>query len=80
MDQDEVEGYKWETAYAEGLNIRSVLQENEEGSIEDSIRQIVLNAKRKRRLAEKPSKIRLGNVSLNLDLIVYLSLAHIPQL
>ncbi|KAI1728965.1 ssl1-like domain-containing protein [Ditylenchus destructor] len=60
MDNDEQEGYKWEKAYADGLNISTVLEEDESGSIEDSIRKIILEAKRKRRIVEKPSKVRLG--------------------
>uniref|UniRef100_A0A915ELT2 Importin N-terminal domain-containing protein n=1 Tax=Ditylenchus dipsaci TaxID=166011 RepID=A0A915ELT2_9BILA len=60
MDNDEQEGYKWEKAYAEGLNIRNVLQEDESGSVENAVRKIVTEAKRQRRMVEKPSKIRLG--------------------
>ncbi|VDK38948.1 unnamed protein product, partial [Gongylonema pulchrum] len=43
-----------------GLNIREVLHEDEHGSIEKSIAKLILDAKRKRRLADRPAKVRLG--------------------
>lgn len=46
-----------------GLNIRDVLHEDESGSIEKSIAKLVLDAKRKKRFADRPAKVRLGIVS-----------------
>lgn len=63
MENDDQTGYKWETAYTEGLNIHAVLQEDETGSIEASVRKIVQEAKQKRRNVEKHSHVRLGIVS-----------------
>lgn len=45
-----------------GLNIRSVLQEDERGSVEESIRRLVMDEKRQRRQQSRPAKIRLGIV------------------
>ncbi|MFH4975800.1 hypothetical protein AB6A40_002509 [Gnathostoma spinigerum] len=59
-DDDEQKGYTWEAAYAEGLNIGEVLQEDEHGSVEKSVAKLILDAKRKRRLVDRPTKIRLG--------------------
>ncbi|KAI3422512.1 hypothetical protein GPALN_013018 [Globodera pallida] len=65
MDEDDgigggSEAFKWEQAYTEGLNIRSVLQEDEHGSVEESIRRMVMDEKRQRRMDRRPAKIRLG--------------------
>uniref|UniRef100_A0A914C4P9 General transcription factor IIH subunit n=1 Tax=Acrobeloides nanus TaxID=290746 RepID=A0A914C4P9_9BILA len=61
MDIDEQQqGYKWEVAYAEGLNLRDVLTEDEGGSIEKAVKRLVAEAKRQRRLVDRPSKVRLG--------------------
>ncbi|KAL3083355.1 hypothetical protein niasHS_011157 [Heterodera schachtii] len=64
MDDDDAiggaEAFKWEQAYTEGLNIRSVLQEDEHGSVEESIRRLVMDEKRQRRMDRLPAKIRLG--------------------
>ncbi|VDN02731.1 unnamed protein product [Thelazia callipaeda] len=59
-DDDEPKGYMWEVDYAEGLNIKDVLREDESGSIERSIAKLVLDAKRKKRLGDRPAKVRLG--------------------
>lgn len=61
MNEDEEQkGYTWEAAYAEGLNIREVLQEDETGSVEKSVAKLILEAKSKRRLTDRPAKVRLG--------------------
>ena len=58
-------GYKWEKSYAEGLvgNIGAVLQESEAGTVEESIRKLVEEAKRARRAKQRLTKVRIGNVS-----------------
>lgn len=58
-DADEQQGYKWEVAYAEGLNLGE-LKEDEQGSIEKSVRQIITEAKRLRRTVDRPAKVKLG--------------------
>ena len=64
LDIDEQQqGYKWEVAYAEGLNLRDVLTEDEGGSNEKAVKRLVAEAKRQRRLVDRPSKVRLGIVS-----------------
>ncbi|CAJ0586361.1 unnamed protein product, partial [Mesorhabditis spiculigera] len=60
MKDDDDKGYTWEAAYAEGLNIRGVLEEDERGSIEKSIQRVIEEAKRKARDVDRPSKCRLG--------------------
>ncbi|TKR76736.1 hypothetical protein L596_017836 [Steinernema carpocapsae] len=70
MDEDEGNGYTWESAYAEGLNIGNVLQEDDKGSVEKSIAKAIFEAKRNRRLTDRPSDVRLGimrNVFLVFD-------------
>ncbi|VDO66706.1 unnamed protein product [Onchocerca flexuosa] len=62
-DDDEPKGYTWEAAYADGLNIREVLHEDESGSIEKSVAKLILDSKRKKRLNNRPAKVRLGIVS-----------------
>uniref|UniRef100_A0A0R3QJ37 Ssl1 domain-containing protein n=1 Tax=Brugia timori TaxID=42155 RepID=A0A0R3QJ37_9BILA len=42
------------------LNIRDVLREDESGSIEKSVAKLILDAKRKKRLNNRPAKVRLG--------------------
>lgn len=59
-EDDDQKGYTWEAGYADGLNIREVLEEDEGGSIEKSIAKLVAQARKKQRTLEKPSKIRLG--------------------
>uniref|UniRef100_A0A0M3IQW6 Ssl1 domain-containing protein n=2 Tax=Ascaris lumbricoides TaxID=6252 RepID=A0A0M3IQW6_ASCLU len=59
-EDDEQKGYTWEIAYAEGLNIREVLEEDESGSVEKSVAKLIFEAKRKRRLTDRPARIRLG--------------------
>uniref|UniRef100_A0A1I7VGJ0 Nucleolar protein 14 n=1 Tax=Loa loa TaxID=7209 RepID=A0A1I7VGJ0_LOALO len=59
-DDDEPEGYTWEVDYADGLNIRDVLHEDESGSIEKSVAKLILDTKRKKRLNNRPAKVRLG--------------------
>ncbi|KAK5968997.1 hypothetical protein GCK32_007881 [Trichostrongylus colubriformis] len=59
-EDDDQKGYTWEAGYADGLNIREVLEEDEGGSIEKSIAKLVSEARKKHRTIEKPSKIRLG--------------------
>lgn len=54
-----------------GLNIREVLEEDEGGSIEKSIAKLVAQARKKQRTLEKPSKIRLGIVSIYCTLGVF---------
>jgi hypothetical protein len=63
-------GYTWEKNYAEGLvgKIGAVLQESETGTVEESIRKLVEEAKRARRSKQRLSKVRIGNVS---DLCVF---------
>ncbi|VDD85898.1 unnamed protein product [Enterobius vermicularis] len=60
INDEEQKGYTWETAYAEGLNIREVLQEDETGSVEKSVMRLILEAKKKRRQVDRPVKVRLG--------------------
>ncbi|CAI4231135.1 unnamed protein product [Auanema sp. JU1783] len=60
MDEEEQKGYTWEAGYAEGLNIKEVLEEDETGSIEKSIAKYVLEARKKQRCIDKPAKVRLG--------------------
>ncbi|KAK0415241.1 hypothetical protein QR680_011845 [Steinernema hermaphroditum] len=60
MDEEEGNGYTWESAYAEGLNIGSVLEEDDLGSVEKSIAKAIFEAKRNRRLTDRPSDVRLG--------------------
>uniref|UniRef100_A0A1I8E8U8 VWFA domain-containing protein n=1 Tax=Wuchereria bancrofti TaxID=6293 RepID=A0A1I8E8U8_WUCBA len=60
MNDDEPEGYTWEVDYADGLNIRDVLREDESGSIEKSVAKLILDTKRKKRLNNRPAKVRLG--------------------
>ncbi|ETN83854.1 hypothetical protein RB195_009698 [Necator americanus] len=59
-EDDDQKGYTWEAGYADGLNIREVLEEDEGGSIEKSIAKLVADARKKQRTLEKPTKIRLG--------------------
>ncbi|KJH50510.1 transcription factor ssl1 [Dictyocaulus viviparus] len=59
-EDDEQKGYTWEAGYADGLNIREVLEEDEGGLIEKSIAKLVAETKKKQRTLEKPMKIRLG--------------------
>ncbi|KAM3723063.1 General transcription factor IIH subunit [Dirofilaria immitis] len=59
-DDDEPKGYTWEVDYADGLNIRDVLHEDESGSIEKSVAKLILDTKRKKRLSSRPAKVRLG--------------------
>uniref|UniRef100_A0A0N5AMW4 General transcription factor IIH subunit n=1 Tax=Syphacia muris TaxID=451379 RepID=A0A0N5AMW4_9BILA len=60
INDEEQKGYTWETAYAEGLNIRDVLQEDDTGSVEKSIMHLILEAKKRRRQVDRPIKVRLG--------------------
>ncbi|EPB73778.1 TFIIH C1-like domain protein [Ancylostoma ceylanicum] len=60
VDDDDQKGYTWEAGYADGLNIREVLEEDEGGSIEKSIAKLVAETRKKQRTLEKPAKIRLG--------------------
>uniref|UniRef100_A0AC34FFY3 TFIIH C1-like domain-containing protein n=1 Tax=Panagrolaimus sp. ES5 TaxID=591445 RepID=A0AC34FFY3_9BILA len=62
MDIDEPAeiGYKWESSYAEGLNIREAFAEDEQGSVEQAIAKLVADAKKKRRETERPIKRRIG--------------------
>uniref|UniRef100_A0AC35FXY9 General transcription factor IIH subunit n=1 Tax=Panagrolaimus sp. PS1159 TaxID=55785 RepID=A0AC35FXY9_9BILA len=62
MDLDEPAeiGYKWESSYAEGLNIREAFAEDEQGSVEQAIAKLVADAKKKRRETERPIKRRIG--------------------
>ncbi|KAE9417668.1 hypothetical protein Angca_008889, partial [Angiostrongylus cantonensis] len=59
-EDDDQKGYTWEAGYADGLNIREVLEEDEGGSIEKSIARLVAEARKKHRAVERPTKIRLG--------------------
>uniref|UniRef100_A0A915Q771 VWFA domain-containing protein n=1 Tax=Setaria digitata TaxID=48799 RepID=A0A915Q771_9BILA len=59
-EEEEPKGYTWEVDYAEGLNIREVLHEDESGSIEKSVAKLILDTKRKKRLNNRPAKVRLG--------------------
>ncbi|VBB29201.1 unnamed protein product [Acanthocheilonema viteae] len=59
-DDDEPKGYTWEVDYADGLNIRDVLHEDESGSIEKSVAKLILDTKRKKRFNSRPAKVRLG--------------------
>ncbi|CAJ0950037.1 unnamed protein product, partial [Mesorhabditis belari] len=58
--EEEEKGYTWEADYAEGLNIRGVLEEDEKGSIEKSIQKVIEEARRKAHDTDRPSKCRLG--------------------
>ncbi|VDK83707.1 unnamed protein product, partial [Litomosoides sigmodontis] len=59
-DDDEPKGYTWEVDYADGLNIRDVLHEDESGSIEKSVAKLILDTKREKRFNNRPAKVRLG--------------------
>ncbi|VDM63142.1 unnamed protein product [Angiostrongylus costaricensis] len=59
-EDDDQKGYTWEAGYADGLNIREVLEEDEGGSIEKSIARLIAEARKKHRTLERPTKIRLG--------------------
>lgn len=52
--------FKWEEAYTEGINIRTVLQEDEGGSVENAINRLIMEERRQRRRLHRPSKVRLG--------------------
>lgn len=45
-EDDDQKGYTWEAGYADGLNIREVLEEDEGGSIEKSIAKLVAQARK----------------------------------
>uniref|UniRef100_A0AC34QCV4 General transcription factor IIH subunit n=1 Tax=Panagrolaimus sp. JU765 TaxID=591449 RepID=A0AC34QCV4_9BILA len=61
MDLDERQvGYKWESSYAEGLNIQEAFAEDEKGSVEKAIANLVEEAKRRQREKERPAKKRIG--------------------
>ncbi|KAK6014020.1 Ssl1-like protein, partial [Ostertagia ostertagi] len=70
-EDDDQKGYTWEAGYADGLNIREVLEEDEGGSIEKSIAKLVAEARKKQRTIEKPSKIRSRIVRCPISLFVY---------
>ncbi|VDK54557.1 unnamed protein product [Anisakis simplex] len=59
-DDEEQKGYTWEAAYADALNIREVLEEDDSGSVEKSVAKLIFDAKRKRRLTDRPARVRLG--------------------
>jgi hypothetical protein len=46
-----------------GINIRTVLQEDELGSVENAVQQLVMVEKKQRRMARRPANIRLGMVN-----------------
>uniref|UniRef100_A0A914VSN8 Ssl1-like domain-containing protein n=1 Tax=Plectus sambesii TaxID=2011161 RepID=A0A914VSN8_9BILA len=58
--EEDDNAYSWEAGYAEGLNIREVLREDESGSLQPAISDLLSQAKRKRRLLERPAHVRLG--------------------
>lgn len=76
MDDEDQSKYNWEKAYTDGmkyysnleftylalgLGIANAIREDETGSIEDSVRKIILESKRQRRTV-KNDNIRLGIV------------------
>lgn len=56
------ETFRWEEDYTEGINIRTVLQEDELGSVENAVQQLVMVEKKQRRMARRPANIRLGMI------------------
>jgi hypothetical protein len=62
MDDEEQGGFKWEKAYTESLGINIALQEDEQGSIANSVRRIISESKRQRRSVANNQQVRLGIV------------------